>query len=47
LAAAGVADVLLILEVIPPFEGDDQQVISDLRASVQVWTRALAERGLR
>ena len=47
LAAAGVADVLLILEVIPAFEGDDQQVISDLRASVQVWTQALAERGLR
>ena len=46
LAAAGVADVLLILEVIPPFEGDDQQVISDLRASAQVWTQALAERGL-
>lgn len=47
LAAAGVSDVLLILEVIPAFEGDDQQVISDLRASVQVWTQALAERGLR
>jgi sugar phosphate isomerase/epimerase len=47
LAAAGVADVLLILEVIPAFEGDDQQVISDLRTSVQVWTQALAERGLR
>jgi D-erythrulose 1-phosphate 3-epimerase len=47
LAAAGADDVLLILEVIPAFEGDDQQVISDLRASAQVWTRALAERGLR
>lgn len=47
LAAAGADDVLLILEVIPAFEGDDQQVISDLRASAEVWTNALAERGLR
>jgi sugar phosphate isomerase/epimerase len=47
LAAAGADDVLLILEVIPAFETDDHQVISDLRASVQTWTDALAERGLR
>jgi len=47
LADAGVTEVLLILEVIPPFEADDQQVISDLRASAEVWRRALAERGLR
>jgi sugar phosphate isomerase/epimerase len=47
LAAAGVDDALLILEVIPAFEGDDQQVISDLRASAEAWTNALAERGLR
>jgi sugar phosphate isomerase/epimerase len=47
LAAAGADDVLLILEVIPAFEADDQQVLSDLRASVQVWAGALAERGLR
>jgi D-erythrulose 1-phosphate 3-epimerase len=46
LAAAGVADVLLILEVIPAFEADDAQVISDLRASAEVWRAALAERGL-
>ena len=46
LAAAGVADVLLILEVIPAFEGDDQQVISDLRTSADLWRAALAERGL-
>ena len=28
-------DVLLILEVIPPFEADDRQVLSDLRASAE------------
>ena len=47
LAGAGVTDVLLILEVIPPFEADDQQVIADLRASAGAWRQALAERGLR
>ncbi len=47
LAAAGAEDVLLILEVIPAFEADDRQVAGDLRASVQVWARALSERGLR
>ena len=45
LAGAGVTDVLLILEVIPPFEQDDRQVIADLRASADVWRAALAERG--
>ena len=43
LAGAGVTDVLLILEVIPPFEADDRQVIADLRASADVWRAALAE----
>jgi sugar phosphate isomerase/epimerase len=47
LAGAGAQDVLLILEVIPAFEADDQQVIGDLRASADVWARALSERGLR
>jgi hypothetical protein len=32
--------------VIPAFEGDDQQVISDLRTSADLWRAALAERGL-
>jgi hypothetical protein len=41
-----VTDVLLILEVIPAFEADDRQVIGDLRASAEVWRRALAERAL-
>jgi D-erythrulose 1-phosphate 3-epimerase len=47
LAAAGVDDVLLILEVIPAFEADDEQVISDLRASAEMWRGALAERASR
>ncbi len=46
LAGAGVTDMLLILEVIPPFEADDEQVIGDLRASAEVWRRALADRAL-
>src|SRR5271170_8113534 len=46
LAGVGVTDVLLILEVIPAFEADDRQVIGDLRASAEVWRRALAERAL-
>jgi len=47
LADAGTEDVLLILEVIPAFEADDRQVLDDLRASMQVWSRALSDRGLR
>jgi len=47
LADAGAQDVLLILEVIPAFEADDRQVVDGLRASVQVWARALSDRGLR
>jgi sugar phosphate isomerase/epimerase len=47
LTDSGVGDVLLVLEVIPPFEQDDAQVIEDLRASVETWATALAERGLR
>jgi D-erythrulose 1-phosphate 3-epimerase len=46
LAASGVTDTLLILEVIPAFEADDAQVLADLRASAEVWRAALAERGL-
>jgi D-erythrulose 1-phosphate 3-epimerase len=46
LAKAGVTEALLVLEVIPAFEADDQQVLRDLRASTEVWRAALAERGL-
>jgi D-erythrulose 1-phosphate 3-epimerase len=44
---AGAQDVLLVLEVIPPFEQDDAQVLADLRASVELWTGAIKERGMR
>jgi hypothetical protein len=43
LAGAGASDVLLVLEVIPAFEQDDAGVLTDLRASVDVWQAALAE----
>jgi sugar phosphate isomerase/epimerase len=47
LAAAGADDVLLVLEVIPAFEQDDEQVLADLRASAGLWKAALTERGMR
>ena len=47
LADSGADDVLLILEVIPAFEQDDDQVIRDLRESVAHWAAAMSERGLR
>ncbi len=47
LADAGAEDVMLILEVIPPFEADDRQVLADLAASAALWADALRERALR
>jgi sugar phosphate isomerase/epimerase len=47
LAGAGAEDVLLILEVIPAFEQDDEQALADLRASAELWQAALTERGMR
>ena len=47
LAESGADDVLLILEVIPAFEEDDEQVIRDLRESAAQWAAAMSERGLR
>jgi D-erythrulose 1-phosphate 3-epimerase len=44
---SGAQDVLLVLEVIPPFEQDDAQVLADLRASVELWTSAIKEREIR
>lgn len=41
LVGSGASDVALILEVIHPFEADDDQVIEDLRASVEYWRSAL------
>ena len=47
LAEAGADDVLLVLEVIPPFEQDDAQALDGLRASAELWQAALTERGAR
>ena len=47
LADSGADDVLLILEVIPAFEEDDEQVIRDLKESAALWAAAMSERGLR
>jgi D-erythrulose 1-phosphate 3-epimerase len=41
LAASGAGEADLILEVIPPFEADDAQVLADLRESVAYWREAL------
>ena len=43
LAHGGVDEVALILEVIPPFEADDRQVLEDLRESVSYWKDAIGE----
>jgi D-erythrulose 1-phosphate 3-epimerase len=43
LADSGAEDVSLILEVIPPFEADDRQVLEDLRESVGYWRDAIGE----
>lgn len=40
--ASGAASVALVLEVIHPFEADDDRVIEELRVSVEYWRRALA-----
>jgi len=47
LAAAGAEDVVMVLEVIPPFEQDDRQVLADLKASVELWNAALNQRRTR
>lgn len=40
---SGAADVALILEIIPPFEQDDDQVLEDLRQSAGYWRDALRD----
>ena len=40
---SGAADVALILEIIPPFEQDDDQVLEDLRQSAVFWRAALRD----
>jgi sugar phosphate isomerase/epimerase len=46
LAEGGVEAAELVLEVIPPFEQDDDAVLADLRASVDYWRAALERRGV-
>lgn len=46
LEASGATEVALVLEVIPPFEQDDDAVLADMRASVAYWRDALARRGV-
>jgi hypothetical protein len=40
---SGAAEVALILEIIPPFEQDDDQVLEDLRESVGYWRAGLED----
>lgn len=42
----GVDESTLILEVIPPFEQRDDDVLDDMRASVDYWRDALSRRGV-
>ncbi len=46
LEAGGVEATTLILEMIPPFEQDDETVVDDLVASVAYWREALSRRGV-
>ena len=46
LGEGGVEQSALILEVIPAFEQDDNEVLADLAASVDYWSEALARRGV-
>ena len=46
LGEGGVEEAALVLEVIPPFEQDDDAVLDDLAASVDYWRTALARHGV-
>jgi hypothetical protein len=46
LGESGVQELALILEVIPPFEQDDDAVLDGLAASVDYWSEALSRRGV-
>jgi hypothetical protein len=43
---SGVAELALVLEIIPPFEQDDDAVLDGLAASVDYWSEALSRRGV-
>jgi hypothetical protein len=46
LGESGAEQSALILEVIPPFEQDEESVLSDLSASVEYWHEAMARHGV-
>ncbi len=46
LAESGVEETVLILEMIPPFEQNDADLLDDLAASAQYWREALRRHGL-
>ena len=46
LGEGGVEESALVLEVIPPFEQEDESVLDDLAASVEYWREALTRRGV-
>ena len=46
LGESGAQELALILEVIPPFEQDDDAVLDGLAASVDYWSEALSRRGV-
>jgi hypothetical protein len=46
LGEGGVEESALVLEVIPPFEQDDDAVLSDLAESVDYWRESLSRRGM-
>ena len=46
LGDGGTQESLLLLEVIPSFEQDDDGVLGDLAASVDYWREALARRSV-
>jgi sugar phosphate isomerase/epimerase len=46
LGEGGVEESVLLLEVIPPFEQDESEVLGDLQASVEYWREALARHGV-
>lgn len=46
LGEGGATECALVLEVIPPFEQDDDGVLEDLAGSVDYWREALARRGV-
>jgi hypothetical protein len=46
LGEGGVEQSVLLLEVIPPFEQDEGEVVDELQASVEYWREALARHGV-